>query len=278
MKRIVTVIFTCFNRKSKTIKVINDLVNGNPSVKFKFIIVDDNSTDGTSKALKELNYDIHLIQGNGNLFWCGGMRLGINHFISTNPADDEYCMFINDDVDFFKGAIDKLIDQHGNRESVSIVGATCDEFRQITYGLQKKNSQFRKSYTQIQVPASDFCEIFGDTANANCWLIPNKMLKSIGNMNSYYRHSLGDFDFGYRLTAKGYLLASSKEYVGICLRNSIENTWMDCNLSIVERIRKKESVKGSPFNETFYFLKEHYGLVYAIFKSLIPYVRIFLRK
>ena len=47
-----TVIFTCFNRKQETITAMKSLVEKNPSIKFKFIIVDDKSTDGTVEAIR----------------------------------------------------------------------------------------------------------------------------------------------------------------------------------------------------------------------------------
>lgn len=47
-------IFTCYNRKEKTIASINNLISGNPNIEFKFVVVDDNSTDGTKAALEKI--------------------------------------------------------------------------------------------------------------------------------------------------------------------------------------------------------------------------------
>ena len=43
----IVVVFTCFNRKEKTLKCVERLIEGNKRIDFKFIIVDDGSTDGT---------------------------------------------------------------------------------------------------------------------------------------------------------------------------------------------------------------------------------------
>ena len=73
----IAILITCHNRKKKTIKCLNNLYNqkyiGN--IKFKVFLVDDKSSDGTSKTVKNLFPLVKTIKGNGNLFWTGGMRL-----------------------------------------------------------------------------------------------------------------------------------------------------------------------------------------------------------
>lgn len=76
----ITVIFTCFNRKEKTLQCIRSLSEGNKQLSFSYVIVDDNSTDGTREALEALKQegtDLTLLSGTGSLFWAGGMRRGI---------------------------------------------------------------------------------------------------------------------------------------------------------------------------------------------------------
>ena len=80
----ITVIFTCHNRCDMTINCIKSLVEGNSNISFSFVIVDDNSTDGTKDNIDSLinaGYDIHCISGDGNLFWAGGMRVGIDYIL-----------------------------------------------------------------------------------------------------------------------------------------------------------------------------------------------------
>lgn len=76
----ITVIFTCFNRREKTLQCIKSLSGGNKDIAFQYVIVDDNSTDGTYEALEDLKRSgmtIDVLRGTGNLFWAGGMRKGI---------------------------------------------------------------------------------------------------------------------------------------------------------------------------------------------------------
>ena len=76
----ITVIFTCFNRREKTLQCMKSLSGGNKDLAFRYVIVDDNSTDGTYEALEDLKRSgmtIDVLRGTGNLFWAGGMRKGI---------------------------------------------------------------------------------------------------------------------------------------------------------------------------------------------------------
>ena len=74
-------IITCYNRKEKTKNCIQSLVMNNVEINFSFVIVDDNSTDGTFELLNEMkkDYNIHLIRGNGSLYYSGGMRKGMKY-------------------------------------------------------------------------------------------------------------------------------------------------------------------------------------------------------
>lgn len=47
-------LMTCFNRKEKTITAISNLISKNSNIEFKFVVVDDNSTDGTKAALEKI--------------------------------------------------------------------------------------------------------------------------------------------------------------------------------------------------------------------------------
>ena len=266
----ITVIFTCFNRKEKTTTAMQSLVEKNPSLDFKFVIVDDKSTDGTVDAINSLHYDTNVIMGTGNLYWCGGMRKGIEKYLMIDDGTD--CLLINDDVIFFDCAIEKMVEQNNNRKDTVIVGATQDAKGKITYGLQRLDA--RKSFYFDIIDPNPNKEENGDTMNANCVLIPYFVMKKIGNMDATYRHSLGDYDYGFAIKRAGFNLVSSKFYVGICDNNTNQNTWRDRNLGRVQRLKLKENVKGSPFKEWWHFLYKNAGLIPAIRYSITPYLRI----
>lgn len=71
-------ILTCHNRKSETVTCITSLIENNTNIEFKFVVVDDNSTDGTREALLSMSCDITIIEGDGQLFWNGGMHRSLS--------------------------------------------------------------------------------------------------------------------------------------------------------------------------------------------------------
>ena len=70
-------IATCFNRREKTLTSLSRLMEGNPSIRFDFIITDDGSTDGTAQALENME-NVTVLTGSGSLYYSGGMRLAID--------------------------------------------------------------------------------------------------------------------------------------------------------------------------------------------------------
>ena len=263
-------IFTCYNRKEKTIKCVENLIQGNPNILFYFLVVDDGSTDGTNKALS-LYENVCIILGTGQCYYSGGMRLGIQ---AAKIKCDKYdwILLFNDDVDFFPFALERLI-AYSNEKNEIIVGATCNEHGELTYGGVLKTSRFRPAFRIIMSQES---RLYCDTFNANCVLIPKETFMSLPNIDSHYTHSLGDFDYGLEAKKRGIFIVVSDFFVGQCTQNSLEGTWKDTCLCRKERVKRKESPKGLPCREWFYFVKKNFGICSACISSAIPYIKILI--
>lgn len=266
-------LMTCFNRKEKTVLALKQLINGNPDIAFSFIVVDDASKDGTAEALAEFD-NVTVICGNGNLFYSGGMRVAISEAQNTTNRYD-YCLLFNDDVDFYESAIYNLCQKDC---SFIWVGPTCDEDGGLSYGGVVKTSKLRP---KTQIVMSDHANgLECDTFNANCVLIPWEMFINLDNIDEVYTHSMGDFDYGFAAKNKGYRIRVSESYVGVCPDNPVNSNgnWRNRELSRKRRFQLKESPKGLPFHEYFYYLKKNYNIITAIVYSCIPYVRILIRR
>jgi len=71
----IAVLMTCFNRKEKTVSCLdllfrNQLPRG---FKLKVYLVNDGCTDGTAEAVVDEFPNVTVIEGDGSLFWNGGM-------------------------------------------------------------------------------------------------------------------------------------------------------------------------------------------------------------
>lgn len=269
------VVMTCFNRCEKTINCIKKLHTGNDLNDYRFIVVDDNSKDGTCEKIEALGFsDVVILHGNGNLFWNGGMHMGIEYALNQY-ADFDFLLLVNDDVDFVPGILDKLISysQKKHDGNAVIVGPTCNTEGEFSYGgiLYTKSLNY-------EMLGPDRNAIDCTTFNANCTLIPMKIMKQVGNLDSYYKHSMGDFDLGFRVSRAGYKIHVFNEYVGVCNDNPKEGSWRDSSLGIIQRIKLKESFKGLPFKDWFHYLKNNFGIGTAIVRSFTPYIKILLKK
>lgn len=264
-------LMTCYNRKEKTIRALKNLVQGNPEISFTFIVADDGSTDGTYEELKKMP-EVIILRGNGSLFYSGGMRLAIGEAKKEKVAYD-YCLLFNDDVDFVPEAIENLCKKD---HSCIWVGPTSDERGNLSYGGVVKISKWRPK-TEIVMADSKEGRVC-DTLNANCVLIPWEIFEKLDNIDEVYTHSMGDFDYGFSARKKGFVIKVSDTFVGTCPDNPVSVSWRNTELSMKERLRRKESSKGLPGKEWFHYLNKNYNLLTAIVYSMIPYLRILLKK
>lgn len=268
----IVVIFTCFNRKSKTEKCIQSLVDGNQDIDFEFIVVNDGSTDGTGKMLESLKsvYKIHHIFEYCNLYYSRGMRVGMKCLLESEITYDAVLM-VNDDVNFFEHAIENISEESRVKDKAVIVGCMRGQDGNFTYGGVKYLKGIK--YTGVGIEhASEKC----DTFNANCVFVPADIFKQVPIIDEHYVHGLGDFDYGLEISRRGYSIYTSEEYVGICERNSNKNTWVDKDLSISQRLKAKSDVKDLPVRQWFYYLRKNFNLGYAIVYSVTPYIRVLL--
>lgn len=262
---------TCFNRRQKTLGAIEALRSGNPSLCFDFIITDDHSTDGTPEALAQLE-GVTVLHGDGSLYYSGGMRKAIAEAKTRSGYD--YCLLFNDDVEFYEHSIEYLVSLNQN---TVWVGPTCDEQGKLVYSGINRKSGFVPKYTHLIADSREGlpCE----TLNANCVLIPWHIFIDLDNIPEVYRHSFGDYDYGFMITRKGYSLRVPDRFVGMCKDDTKkEGSWKDTSLPLKQRIALKESVKGLPFREYFFYLNRNFSLPTAVVYSLTPYIRMILRR
>lgn len=268
----ILVLLTCFNRKNKTVHCIKSL-SGQKGIHTDFIVVDDKSTDGTAEVLKKYD-NVFVLEGNGRLYYSGGMRLAIE--AAKNKLDEiyDYVLLVNDDVDFYPHSIERLIGYLDGEHAI-MVGAT-ESGGALTYGGVVKTSCFKPSYKKVM--SSDAERRTCDTFNANCVLIPWNIFAELDNIDPVYMHAMGDYDYGLEARRKGLVIYVSDFFVGRCDLNKNDNTWSDRKLDRLERIRLKESPKGLPFRQWFYYLHKNFGILTAIVYSFTPYMKILLRR
>ncbi len=263
MKKI-TVLITCHNRKEKTVTCLKALFAADLPAEYRlsFFLVDDGSTDGTSEAIKKNFPEVNVIEGNGNLFWAGGMRLAWTEALKHNF---DFYLLLNDDTLLYPNAINLLIEAHNfaiekfNKGGI-YVGSTNDpEIKEFTYGGHKLLNGISSRSQPVKPEAGNFRSC--DFANANILLVSNNVVESIGILSDKFTHSVADYDYTLTAKKKGIPLLVCPDYCGTCSDEHGKN-WLPGNYPISERIKYLRSPKHLAYHEYLFFIRRHFPFYY----------------
>ena len=75
---------------------------------FQTVIVNDGSTDGTQRMIRNDFHEVKILSGDGNLWWTASVNLGINYALE-NGAD--YILLLNNDTETKEDFIENLVDR-----------------------------------------------------------------------------------------------------------------------------------------------------------------------
>lgn len=240
----IAVLMTCHNRCEKTIDCLRHLYDNvkNDNLSYEVFLVDDACTDDTPKAVRNNYPDVHLINGDGTLFWNRGMCLAWETAVEVGNFDGY--LWLNDDTMLNKDALAQLYALAIKHPNSNIVGTVCSsDMKCITYG------GFQKGKIITPNGSLQYCDKF----NGNIVFIPTSVTKIVGFMDSYYRHSKGDSDYAIRTNLAG-LKNIVGPIIGTCDRNPIGAIWNKGN--IIQRYKKLYSPLGNNPFEMYHICKK----------------------
>lgn len=285
------VLMTCYNRKDKTIKCLEALSNAiskcRESIKVDVFLTDDGSTDGTAESICSNIYpfSLHLIKGNGNLYWNGGMVAAWEAALQQGKYDGY--LWLNNDTYIYPNLFDELLEAddysfktygvHG-----IYVGSTQDPItKKFTYG----GFNFVSKWTlRDEFVHPDGKYHLCQCAHGNVTYISSDVFKKMGILYSGYLHGGGDHDYTYLAYKAGYPLIVLKSYVGVCENDHEKDGYDDfMNISLRKRIKYLYSPVGYNLHNTLLFQKRcfpyRYPFVWVMgyVKALFPnmYIRIY---
>lgn len=247
----IAVLLTCFNRKDKTISCLTslyhalDVYNENIEDKIDLFIylTDDGCTDGTADAVRNnfANKNITILQGDGNLYWAGGMRFAWKEALKNHDIWDFY-LLVNDDTTIGDTCFYDLMEVHQfslekyNKQGI-YSGITCDPNNKeiITYGGRNVEN-FIAWRTKKIIPngVPQLC----DLTNANILLIPKSVVDKVGIFWDGYTHIGADFDYSIQCNKKNipcYVTGRICGYCGFDHRNADEEKNKILSMTLSER-------------------------------------------
>lgn len=262
----IAVLLTVFNRKEKTIQCLKRLYDILPldGYQVDVYLTNDGCTDGTPEAVAELFPQVNIIHAKGDLFWNRGMWTAWN--TAAKAKDYDFYLWLNDDTFVYDNMLEVLIEASlETKEKAIIVGATeSTDHSVITYGGRLQNGS---------IPKPDGSLIKVDYFNGNIVLIPRAAYKVLGNLDHYFTHSKGDFDYGMRAKKANIAMSQAGEVLGECDAHPTFDKWCNPNVPFVQRWKMLHRPNGMPPKETFHLERRHKGLVMACFHYLTIYLR-----
>jgi GT2 family glycosyltransferase len=263
-KNSTAVLITCFNRKVRTVNCIKSLLSIDD--RLDIYLVDDGSYDGTSDEIYFRFPNVNIIKGDGDLYWNRGMHLAWSNALKNNY---DFFLWLNDDVLLYEFALDEL-------RECSKLNNDCA----IICGLVENAGSTKTIYGGFD-RNKDLVEVNGfmneiNLMHGNVVLVPRFVCQSIGILDKFFKHDLGDIDYGLRAQKKGINIFSSRRAIAEGEINKICRVRLN-QTTILKRFKRLYSPLGSPPVIDFYFRSRHKGISNALanfiflhFINLIP--------
>ncbi|WKL50304.1 glycosyltransferase family 2 protein [Flavobacterium pectinovorum] len=247
----IAILLTCFNRKQKTINCLNHLFKLKSDL--DVYLVDDGSTDGTSKAVLNEFPQVNLIKGSGNLFWNKGMNLAWDHAAKN---DYDYYLWLNDDVIIYENCLDELFSCTKLTENKAIISGIIEtsDKKDILYGGYDSNKNLIKPNGKLNSIRN---------MNGNVVIVPKEVYKVLGNLDIHYHHDLGDVDYGLRAQNNGIGVFTTRVAIASGEKNDICRVRQN-NTTISKRFKKLYSPLGANPKIIFYYRNKYFGFINAV--------------
>jgi GT2 family glycosyltransferase len=260
---ILAIIIPVYNHLDYTKKTLHELTDHVKQIKgciFHIILVDDGSSDGTSDWVS-LNYpEVHVLKGDGNLWWSGGVNMGARYALENLHAD--YILLWNNDISFEDRYFNNLIRILDKADSETIIGSKIlvAGKTDVIWSMGGYFNRFSGRYGMHAYfePNADKYEVATevDWLTGMGTIVPRSIIERIGywdkeNFPQYH----GDSDFTYRAKLKGFRVIVHPE---LRLFNSVENSGMTHPESFKQLVRLlTDNRSKSNFNRNYIFYKRY---------------------
>jgi len=271
------IIIPVFNRKHFTNCCLKSLTR-QTSKDYKIIVVDDGSTDGTSEMIASEFPSVHVIQGDGNLWWAGATNVGIDYVMKyKNPDPADYILTLNNDLEVHNDYLEKLASCASENPTAILGSVSVDitnankmnycgvSWNEFTGKYHSKAKDYNYSFSEL---VAQKLVLDSDMLPGRGTLIPIKVFSEIGFYDSKnFPQYAADEDFSLRARRNGWkLLIPTGTYVmshvqamGADINNArfslryYKYLFFSVRSPLNLKIRYRWAMKNSPL-KFFYFL------------------------
>jgi GT2 family glycosyltransferase len=173
-----SIIIPVYNRKALTLACLQNLRSHGDLFKYQVIVVDDNSSDGTSTAIQETYPEVIVLHGDGNLWWTGAIALGMKYAYDLGA---EHLIWLNNDCEFSCNTISDLVGFVSEHEMAiaGCQGIERENPNKIVFGGKSKTW---KGYRFMCPPSNTVTRC--DLLSGNIVCLPRSVVNLIGYPDS----------------------------------------------------------------------------------------------
>jgi len=200
-KQPVHVLIPAHNRRSVTLECLNALNAAGDLGRYHVVVIDDGSTDGTAEAIRLSYPQIHVLTGDGNLWWTGAIVLGMRHAVE---AGAEQLIWLNDDCLVRPRTLELLV-EHTREHPRTIIGAQGVEANvstEVAFGGKRRSW---RGFRFVRAAADEVAAC--DVLSGNLVCMPREVVDAIGYPDlKATPHYGGDALYMVRARNAGYRL------------------------------------------------------------------------
>jgi GT2 family glycosyltransferase len=172
---------------------------------FKVVVINDGSTDGTEEMLTNEFPEVHVIKGDGNLWWTASTNLGVKYALEKKA---DYILTLNNDTIATEEFLEKMI-YWAEKTPNALLGAFAlnANTKQPVYGGEIINWKWANSKFLLDIlPKEQWYGLHEVTHfPGRGLLIPAEVFRKIGLYDEkYFPHYAADYDFTHKAIKAGY--------------------------------------------------------------------------
>jgi GT2 family glycosyltransferase len=174
MSNSVYILIPVHNRRAVTLGSLENLHRNGDLDRYRVVVIDDGSTDGTGDAIAHQFPQVTLLPGDGNLWWTGAIRLGMEYAMAQGA---EYIVWLNDDCRLAPGTLEGLL-AFCRQQAQAIIGAQGfeqDDPTRLSFGGKRKTW---RGYRFLTLPPDQTVPC--DLLSGNLVCLPKAVVDAIG--------------------------------------------------------------------------------------------------